>query len=55
MKTGLKYGAALIGTYLVVYYYTGSTSFANAGFGGLQGLVASLQGRVPNQQSQPNG
>lgn len=44
MKLALKYGAGLIGLYLVVYYYTGAGTLTNDVFKGVSGTVNSLQG-----------
>jgi hypothetical protein len=45
MKTGLKYGAGLIGLYLAVYYATGSGTLLQQGQSGAIGLVKAFQGR----------
>lgn len=45
MKTALKYGAGLIGLYLMVYYATGSASDLNAGQAGLVNTIKAFQGR----------
>lgn len=45
MKTALKYGAGLIGLYLVVYYATGSGTVLNNGQTGLVNTIKAFQGR----------
>jgi hypothetical protein len=45
MKTTLKYGAGLIGLYLVVYYATGSAADLNAGQTGVVNTIKAFQGR----------
>jgi hypothetical protein len=44
-QTALKYGAALIGTYLVVFYASGSSKFLTAATAFVTGETKSLQGR----------
>ena len=45
MKTALKYGAGLIGVYLVVYYATGSGSLLTNGTTGTVNVIKAFQGR----------
>lgn len=45
MKTALKYGAGLVGLYLVVYYATGSGNLINNGQAGIVNTVKAFQGR----------
>lgn len=45
MRIALKYGAVLIGIYLVSYYYTGAGTLTNDAFKGISGTVQALQGR----------
>ena len=45
MKKALTYGAGLIGLYLGVYYWTGSTHLINSGSQGGVNLVKAFQGR----------
>lgn len=45
----VKYGAALIGVYLVVVYATGASKVTSAGATGLSGVIANLQGRAHGQ------
>lgn len=45
MRTGLKYGAMLIGTYLVVAYATGSGQVITALTQGGQNVIRAFQGR----------
>jgi hypothetical protein len=44
-KTALKYGAGLIGLYLVVYWYTGAGAILNDITGGGTKLVQAFQAR----------
>jgi len=44
-QKALKYWAVLIGTYLVVYYYTGATKDISAATGFVTGTTKALQGR----------
>ena len=45
MRTALKYGAGLIGLYLVVYYASGSGQLINNGQAGLTNTIKAFQGR----------
>jgi len=45
MRVALKYGAVLIGIYLVTYYYTGAGTLTNDAFRGITGTVQALQAR----------
>ena len=45
MKTGLKYGAGLVGLYLLVYYSTGSGKLLTGVSSGGVNLVKAFQGR----------
>jgi hypothetical protein len=45
MKKALTYGAGLIGTYLVVVYYTGFGKDVSALSSGAVGVTKALQGR----------
>lgn len=45
MRVAVKYGAVLIGIYLVSYYYTGAGTLTNDAFAGATNVVKSLQGR----------
>lgn len=45
MRQLAKYGAVLIGLYLVVYYSTGAGTVAEKGSAGAATIVKSLQGR----------
>lgn len=44
-EKALKYGAVLIGTYLVVAYATGASKTIQAATGFVTGTTKSLQGR----------
>jgi hypothetical protein len=44
-QKALKYGAVLIGTYLVVVYYTGTGKDLTAATGFVTGITKALQGR----------
>jgi len=44
-RKALVYGAALIGVYLVVHYYTGAAKVEAAGASGGVNLVKAFQGR----------
>lgn len=46
MKTALKYGAILIGAYLVVYYGTGAGKVIHTGAAGAVSIAKALQGRT---------
>jgi len=45
MRTALKYGAGLIGLYLVVFYATGSGNLINHGQAGVVNTIKAFQGR----------
>lgn len=45
MKTAVKYGATLIGLYLVVAYATGSGRLINASSSGASNVIKAFQGR----------
>jgi len=47
MKQGLKYGAALIGIYLVVVYFDGASKDLGSLGTGVSSVVAAFQGRAP--------
>lgn len=45
MRTALKYGTLLIGTYLLVAYATGSGKVIREATGGAAGVIKAFQGR----------
>lgn len=45
MKTAIKYGATLIGVYLVVFYASGAGRVLQSGGTAAVGLTKALQGR----------
>lgn len=45
MRTALRYGAILIGTYLVVFYATGSGTVLDKGTAGGVNVIKAFQGR----------
>lgn len=45
IRTGLKYGAILIATYLGVYYASGAGTIINDGADGSANVIKALQGR----------
>ncbi len=45
VNRALYYGAALIGTYLVLYHATGAGTLLKSGTSGAVGLTKALQGR----------
>ncbi len=44
-EKAIKYGAILIGTYLIVFYATGASKTLQAATGFVTGTTKSLQGR----------
>ena len=45
-RTALKYGAGLIGLYLVVYYGTNAGKVVSSGAAGASTVIKSLQGKA---------
>lgn len=54
MSKVITYGAILIGLFLVVVYYRGASSDAQAGASGIGSIISLLQGRGTNGGSVAN-